>query len=242
MLIPAAQADSVLRSAVVLDLGDIAAMGEQLKAQARAEAERIVEEARAERQRLIAGAAEEGRREGRAEGLEAGRAEGRREAAAQAAEQAAQQLEHLRAGFESALSDFEQSREQMLREARADLLRLAMAIARRVTRRAIAIDPAAAAAQLEAALEHVAAGSTLRIEVSSAEREAALQAIPEIGRRAAGSAHVDVVARDDLAPGDVIVTTPGGARIDGRIDLQLDRLAAELMPGDPEERDGDLPG
>lgn len=239
MLIPAAQADSVLRSAVVLDLGDIAEMGEKLKAQARAEADRIIEAARTERALLVEGAADEGHRQGYQEGLAQGREEGRRQAAAEAAEQAAQQLEHIRAGFEAALGSFEASREQMLREARTDLLHLAMAIARRITRRAITLDAGAAAAQLEAALEHVAAGSTLRIEVSASERQTALDAIPEIGRRAAGSAHVEVVSRDDLAPGDVIVTTPGGARIDGRIEVQLDRLAAELV-GEPEERDGDL--
>ncbi len=229
----ASQTESVLRSAIVLDLGDIAAQGEKLKAQARAQAEQIVAEGRAERERLIAGAGEEGHREGYEAGLEAGRADGAREARAEAAERAAAELEHIRSGFEAALAAFEGAREGMLREARTDLLRLALAIAQRITRRAIDLDAGAAAGQLEAALEHIAAGSALRIEVSAREREAALEAIPAIGRRAAGSAHVEVVAREDLAPGDVIVRTPGGAEVDARIDVQLARLAAELMPGEP---------
>jgi flagellar assembly protein FliH len=230
-VIPAAESDAVLRSAIVLDLGDIAAQGEKLRAQARAQAERIVTDARAERARLIAGAAEEGRRQGFEQGMGEGRDEGARAGRQEAAAEAAAQLEHLQAGFERALGAFEEAREGMLREARADLLRLAMAIARRITRRAIETDPAAAAGQLEAALEHVAAGSSLVIEVSARERAAALEAIPAIGARAAGSAHVEVVSREDLAPGDVVVRAQGGGEVDARIEAQLDRLAAQLLPG-----------
>lgn len=234
-LIRAAESDAALRSAIVLDLGDIAAQGEKLKAQARAQAERILADARGERARLLEGSAEEGRRQGFEQGLAEGRAEGEQAGRQDAAAEASEQLEHLQAGFERALAAFEASREAMLREARADLLRLAMAIARRITRRAIEVDPAAAAGQLEAALEHVAAGSALRIEVSAREREAALAAIPAIGARAAGSAHVEVVTREDLAPGDVVVRAAGGGEIDARIEAQLDRLAAQLVPGDAED-------
>lgn len=230
-LIRAAESDAALRSAIVLDLGDIAAQGEKLKAQARAQAERIIAEARAERTRLLEGAAEEGRQQGYEDGLAEGRLEGARLGRQEAAEAAAAQLESVQTGFEQALSAFEEAREAMLREARADLLRLAMAIARRITRRAIETDPAAAAGQLEAALQHVAAGSALVIEVSAQEREAALAAIPAIGARAAGAAHVEVIAREDLAPGDVIVRARGGGEIDARIEAQLDRLAAQLVPG-----------
>src|SRR5690606_30636997 len=152
--------------------------------------------------------------------------------------EASEQFENMQAGFEGALAAFEASREAMLREARADLLRLAMAIARRITRRAIATDSGAAAGQLEAALEHVAAGSALRIEVSAGEREAALAAIPAIGARAAGSAHVEIVSREDLAPGDVIVRAAGGGEVDARIEAQLDRLAAQLVPGDASDSGG----
>lgn len=234
-LIPAAETDTVLRSAIVLDLGDIAAQGEKLKAQAQREAERIVAEARAERARLVEGAAEEGRRAGFAQGVAEGRAEGERQGREAAAAEAAAQLESVQAGFEGALGAFEAAREGMLREARADLLQLAMAIARRITRRMIEVDAEAAARQLEAALEHVAAGSSLVIEVSAREREAALAAIPAIGARAgggAGSAHVEVVSREDLAPGDVVVRARGGGEVDARIEAQLERLAAQLVPGD----------
>ena len=196
-LIPAAETDTVLRSAIVLDLGDIAAQGEKLKAQAKREAERIVAEGRAERARLLEGASEEGRRAGFEQGLAEGRAEGERQGHEAAAAEAAAQFESVRAGFEQALGSFEAIREDMLREARADLLQLAMAIARRITRRMIAVDAEAAAQQLEGALEHVAAGSSLVIEVSAREREAALAAIPAIGARA-GGAHLEVVSRDDL--------------------------------------------
>lgn len=235
-LIPAAESDTVLRSAIVLDLGDIAAQGEKLKAQAKREAERIVAEARAERARLVEGAAEEGRRAGFEQGLAEGRAEGERQGREAAAAEAAAQLESVQAGFEKALSEFEAVRDGMLREARADLLQLAMAIARRITRRMVEVDAHAAARQLEGALEHVAAGSSLVIEVSARERDAALAAIPAIGARVGGAgSHVEVVSREDLAPGDVVVRVRGrggGGEIDARIEAQLERLAAQLVPGE----------
>src|SRR5690242_59863 len=75
-LIRQANAKTMARDAIVLDLGDLAARGKLLKARARAEADQILAGATAERDRLIKGAAEEGRREGLAKGLEEGRKQG----------------------------------------------------------------------------------------------------------------------------------------------------------------------
>ncbi len=58
------QTDRILKTAVVLDLGDLKNQGESLLNQASAESERIISEAHMESQRLIDEAAGNGHEEG----------------------------------------------------------------------------------------------------------------------------------------------------------------------------------
>src|ERR1044071_6017219 len=115
-LIRQADARTMARDAIVLDLGDLAAQGELLKARARAEAERIVSDAAAERKRLLDGAADEGRRLGLAQGLEQGRREGIEQGRRESVVAESERLTKLQQAWLAALQTFESERERMLIE------------------------------------------------------------------------------------------------------------------------------
>jgi len=228
------------RSALVLDLGDLKRQAEAVADATRRQADTIISEAQAERERLLRGAAEEGRATGHAEGLAAGLAEGRQTGRTEALNQTKALVDALSAAWSSSLAAFEQLRDILLCESRADLLRLSVAIAERVTKRTIDADPRAAEVQLEAALRFVTDPTRLVIRVHPDDLASAEAVLPDLVRRLSESCHGRVVAEAGLARGSVVIDTDKG-QVDASIDGQLDRLVEALLPGLPRRFDTAVP-
>ncbi len=228
-LIRSAIAKDQTRSAIVLDLGDIQRQGEALRDEAQREAERIVEEARRERERLISDARDVGLEQGRTEGLERGRAEGIEQGRAEAMEAGRGEIEGLIQSWGDALDAFEFARDSLLVGARADVLRLALAIAERVVKRVVEAAPDVVEEQLEEALKIVLNPTRLVIRVHPEDRAVAGDVAPRLMERLHGAAHCDLVDDDGLPRGSCVVRTERG-EVDARIDTQLERLIGALAP------------
>lgn len=229
------QADAVriARDAIVLDLGDLARQGEQVRARAKADAEGILTRAAAERQKMLAGARDEGLTLGLAEGRKKGMEEGRKEGAAAALVEQRGSLQKLEAAWSAALDDFIQQREGVLLEARQDVLRLAVMMGERITKRKIEVDPSVVVGQLEAALALLAHPTRLTMAVSPADEALAKEAMPGLMSRLPSAQHVDLVIDPALTQGSCIARTGAGGMIDASIPTQLDRMVAALMPPAP---------
>lgn len=228
-LIRNAAASTLARDAIVLDLGDLQRQGELLKRRAREEAEQTLAAARRERDRLVAGAAEEGRAAGAAEGRAQGLAEGREQGRAEAMEERRAELEALIGGWTAALEEFNARRERMLSEARVDVLKLALQIAERITRRAIQHDPAVVQDQIRAVLAAVARPTRLTLCVHPEDAPIASEILPEV--HAAMGEHAELVVDAALERGSCIARTEEGAKIDASIETQLRRIVEALLPG-----------
>lgn len=228
-LIPNAEYETLARNAVVLDLGDIQRAGEQLIRSAHEESSRIISEARREREQIIKGAEELGRSEGyeagHTEGLEAGHAEGR----AAALQEWSARLEELVSAWLTALVSFEGERDEILSQARHDVLELALAIARHITKRVVRVDPGVIEAQLRETLSLVLDPTRLVIEVHPDDITRAEDVLPSLLDRLARATHAELAPRSDIEPGSVILHTANG-RIDAAIDTQLRRIAESLLP------------
>jgi len=220
------------RSALVLDLGDLKRQAEAVADATRAQADDIIARAQAERDRLLRGAADEGRAAGHAQGLAAGLAEGREAGRAEALKQTKDLVEALAAAWSGSLAAFEKLRDGLLCESRADLVRLAVAIAERVTKRTIDADPRVVEMQLDAALRFVTDPTRLVIRVHPDDLASAQSVLPELMRRFGESCHTRTVADPALARGSVVIDTDKG-QVDASIDAQLDRLVEALLPGLP---------
>ncbi|MFI4916992.1 MAG: FliH/SctL family protein [Phycisphaerales bacterium JB060] len=230
-MIPRADAASLARDAVVLDLGDLARQGEAMIQRAQRAADRILEEAKAERDRLINGAAERGHAEGIAKGLEEGRAKGREEGRTEAIAQHAELLETIRASWAEALADFEKRREGLHAEAERGVVALAVRLGERVAKRAIETDDQAAVLQLREAIELAMRPSRVLVRVSPGDAEAVRAAMPGFSDRLAESASVVVLEDESLSHGSVVVEADE-SRIDCTIETQLDRIVEALLPGE----------
>ncbi len=134
-MIRRADLDHIVRDAVVLDLDDLARRGQQLCAQAEAEAARIISDAQQTRAKLLETAEAEGHAKGLEQGLAQGLKQGLEQGHAEAFEQSADEIKELTAAWHGAFDQFESIRESMLDEARSDVLALAVRLAEKILKR-----------------------------------------------------------------------------------------------------------
>lgn len=223
-------AASFLKDAIVLDLGDLAAQGERIKAVAEKQANKVVEDAAKERARILEGATELGRKEGfergREEGVKAGREEGRKAAIAEFQAR----LGELEKSWTRALESFENSRRRMLIDAERDVLVLALEIAGRIVRRSINTDPAAVSEQLAGVLALVTRPTRLVVRVNPEDEPLLRDALPALADRFPKAEHVELKSDASLTRGSCIAITAGGGVIDSTIETQLARITEVLVP------------
>jgi flagellar biosynthesis/type III secretory pathway protein FliH len=228
-VIRSAEAQTMARDAIVLDLGELSRQGDVILAQARFQAQRVIEEAQAERARLISDAEKVGRERGDQRGYAEGMARGQKQGAEEAREQIGQDLQRLAVAWGDALEHFETVRVALFREARLDVLKLAVAIAEKVAKKAIDADEHAAAAQLEAALEMISRPTRLRIACSPADKQLLTDLMPALHERFGKVASAEVVEDASLSRGSVVVRTEKG-EIDATIETQIARVIGAILP------------
>lgn len=228
-LIRNAQAASMAKDAIVLDLGELSRQGDRILGQAKFLAQKVVEEAQAERTRLIGDAEKVGLAQGEKKGYDAGFRKGQEIGTGQAREQVGQDLQRLALAWADALEGFETVRVALLREAKLDVLRVALAVAERVAKRAVEMDETSAAAQLEAALGMVTRASRLRIACSPDDAELLRQMTPALAKKFTTMAHAEIVEDPSMSRGSVVVRTDKG-EVDASIETQIARICDALMP------------
>lgn len=222
--------DRLARNAVVLDLGDLRRAADALEARSVAHAKKIVEDANTERARLITGAAEKGFAAGKADGLAKGQTEGREQGRVEALERHAPEIKALIDAWSAALVQVNTGRDDLLLEASTQVLALAVSIAERITKRAIALDPAIVGEQLAAAIALVVAPSRLVVYTHPDDLDAAKAILPSLVERLLGAAHATIEPDPRLSRGSVVIRTPEGA-VDASIETQIDRIARAVLPG-----------
>jgi|SRR5579863_5604836 len=136
---------------------------------------------------------------------------------------AAAELQPVLERLARAIEELGQLRARLRREAETDLLRLALAIARRVLRREMAVDPDAMHGLVLGALEKLQAQEICRVRVHPSH---AVQLRAWLQPRA-GGAPIDVVADPGCAAGDVIFETERG-NLDASVDSQLQEIERGL--------------
>ena len=114
-------------------------------------------------------------------------------------------------------------RNRIRREAESDLVKLSIAIARRILHREISVDPEAISGLMKAALEKVQSQEIHRVRVHP-DLEAAVRRALE---SSASGRNVQVVADGGRESGDVVFETTRG-NLDASIDTQLQEISRGL--------------
>jgi flagellar assembly protein FliH len=154
-------------------------------------------------------------REARAHGYSEGESAGRGQAAAE--------IRPVIERLSRSIDEISGFRARMRREAEADTIQLALAIARRVLRRQLAIDPEALHGLVLGALEKLEGQEVSRVRVHPAQAAlltACLEQFPAGPR-------VEVLPDASREPGTVVFETQRG-NLDGSIDSQLQEIERGL--------------
>lgn len=151
-----------------------------------------------------------------------------REQGRMAAEQAAEQRAVARqapvlAAFQTLMEDLAGQRRRLRIEAEQDAVKLALAIARRILHRELAVDPAAILGVVKAAFAKLDARETHRLRVSPADAALLEQYRAELDLPAA----VEIAADQSLRAGSAIFETSRG-ELDAAIDTQLGEIERGL--------------
>jgi flagellar assembly protein FliH len=214
--------------AIVMDLCDMEREGAAIVERARRESARLLAEGIAAAKSQTLAIREQARQAGHQEGLQAGLAEGRQKGHDEALAATAAQLQDLTARWSQTLDLLHQHMPEHVADARLDLVKLALAIARRVTRQEALRDRQVATAVVEDALRTAGAARRVALRVNPVELDTLEKYLPDLLSKLRSIEEVELTPDDTLTPGGCVLRF-GSGQIDARIETQLDRIAAELL-------------
>lgn len=213
-------------------MSDIEAHARSLLLRANQQAEQLLAAAQAEGEAMRKQAHADGRAAGLAEGKREGVAQGKAEGSAAGKQQAFDaEMAKLDAAFTTLTQmteAFDAERERALKEAEGEVMPLALAIARKITRQLGEAHPAVVEANLRDCLHLVSGPHDVRISVHPDQMGLIDELLPRLKQHWPQLKHVSVVCDDTIAPGGCRVNTARG-EVDADLDHQIDRLAAELI-------------
>jgi len=153
------------------------------------------------------------------EAREAGRAEGEAQAKAQAQEEVRATIERLA----NAIAELDRYRGQLLRQTETDAVRLSIAIARRVLRRELTVDPSAIEGLVRAALERLQAQESCRVRM----HPDFIFALRECVERMGMEGRVEIISDPAQEPGAAVFEMSRGS-LNASIDSQLKEIERGL--------------
>jgi len=134
-------------------------------------------------------------------------------------EQAAVEVQPVLDRLAQTLAELSSLRSRIRRDAEKDLLKLAIAIARRVLHREVTIDPESIEGLIKVALEKLQSRDLCRVRVHPSH-EAFMKASFD---RISNSKKIELIADASLRPGDVLFETEHGT-LDASIETQLSEI------------------
>ncbi len=153
------------------------------------------------------------------EAREAGRTEGEAQARAQAQEEVRATIERLA----NAIAEIDQYRGQLLRQTETDAVRLSIAIARRVLRRELTVDPSAIEGLVRAALERLQSQDSCRVRMHPDFIPALRDCVERLGMES----RVEIVPDAAQEPGAAVFESSRGS-LNASIDSQLKEIERGL--------------
>ena len=210
-------------------MADIESAARSMLLKARCQAEALLAEAQREAEMLKESARAEGMALGLEQGLQEGHNMGAAAGQAEAFEKHGQEFTTAIDALKSAAIDMEARRFDLEAEGLHELVRLAAAIARRVTKRQGILDEQVLIENLRGAMKLAVWASDVRVAIHPRQRTTLEAALPALRSEWPALKHLELVEDESLAEGGCRVFTRGGS-IDADLSTQLDRVIAELLP------------
>ncbi|CAN5649004.1 hypothetical protein BH09PLA1_BH09PLA1_22130 [soil metagenome] len=210
-------------------MADIEAQANAIILRAKNQAARILVEAQRIGEELKKQSHEQGLIDGRETGFAQGQKDGSESGQQQALSEHRQSLSQLVESLTRAAASLDASRRALETEASTDVLRLAVAISRKVTRHLASEGDAVVTANVREAMKLAIHASDVRIAIHPSQKQSLDRVLPELKASWPALEHVALVEDAALAPGGCRIFTAGG-QIEADLEKQIDRIAAELIP------------
>ncbi len=223
----AQQAAKSRESAIVLDLSDLEREAGLIVSRARAQAAAIVAEARADAAREALRVREEARVAGQAEGRKNGLVEGRQQGHDEALAATQKVLMELQSRWGQMLELLRQHMPVHVADARTDLIKLALAIAEKVTRQEGLRNRAIAPSLVEETLRMIGTARLVSIHAGAVEMDLLQQYLPDLKRKFGSIESMELVIDESVGPGGCELR--GAGIIDARLETQLRWIAEEIL-------------
>lgn len=216
-------------SGSVYNLADLTRESKHVLHEAKAQAHQITQQAKQEAAKLVDSATDRGFAAGKEQGLVEGHEEGRQAGRTEAIAEFASQLNDLHASFSAALERWEADRNGMIMAAREDVLRLALAVAEKVTHRIIETDSTVIGDQLAEALALLMAPRAVTVAVAPQDRALVEAMLPDLIGKINTCKHAAILDDPSVTRGGCVISA-GAGRIDATIERQLQRIVDTLLP------------
>jgi flagellar assembly protein FliH len=223
------RASEVPTKAALFSMKDVETHAAALIERAKKQAESLILAAEAEGDRIRAERHAQGFEEGKKAGLAKGVEEGRKAGHSEALKANSAKLEALVSALAGAAKQLEESRRQLEADTVADVIRLSVAIARRVTKQLGDVEPAVAKHSVAEALRMVVHASAVKVAVHPAQLAVLEAELPHIRAMFPKIEQVELFADPLMSPGGCRLYTGSGI-VDADLDGQLDRVVADLLP------------
>ncbi|MBL4697383.1 MAG: hypothetical protein JKX70_00975 [Phycisphaerales bacterium] len=229
-LIKRADIEDYTRNAYVMDINDLEQRGKATIDAANSQAQSILDMANAKRKQLVESAEKDGYDKGQGDGYEQGYIDGVVNGVEDARKDRSEVLDQLTQMWTVQLDAFENQRDEMLEQARTQIVELGAMIAQRVIRRSIELEPAIVLDQMEAVLSSVTESTRLVLAVHPDDIEIAQTELSKLIERFSTCEHAQVVTDPSLSRGSCVGWTSTGGMIDASIETQLERIVDALLP------------
>jgi flagellar assembly protein FliH len=228
---------NVPTSAAPFSMRDIENQARGILLHAREQAEALLAEAQQEGEHLKAQAYAAGLEEGRRDGRKQGELEGAKAGAQQALAEHQEQLSALVNALSTGAAQLDSARRELEAAGLSEVVSLATAIARRVTKRQGMIDPIVLTENLKESMTLVCHAADVRVAIHPNQKATLESALPALKLAFPKLSHVELIEDATISAGGCRVFTARG-NVDGDLDAQLDRVVADLLPSQAEATSG----
>jgi len=227
-LLKAHKSNSDANSPLVMNLASLENEGERIIARARAEADRILAEARARAEAEAKVVRDQSREAGFAEGHAQGLQEGQKQGHDEALAMVSQTLQDLAARWSRTIDNLEVQMPTHAADAKIDLVKLALAIAGKVTHQTALVEKAVVTATVEESLKLISAGRSVTLFISPAELQVIETYLPDMLVRLKTAGEVKILTDEAISPGGCRLELGSGV-VDATLETQAARIAEELL-------------
>ncbi len=225
------KAESVrqLGQKLVFDFEDFQSRCHEQLAATRQQAGRVLSQARTEAGSIQEEARKAGHAEGYREGMKAADAEIQKRADAQLQAEVNQRVEASLSSLQALAESVTQARMNWLARWEATAIQLCIAISEKILRSELAHRPELGRAMIRELMELASTGNRLLVRLHPEDADSIQKAMNASESWPGFNDLMELRADDSLHRGDCVIESEYG-RLDGRVNTQLDRIFAELIP------------